>query len=220
LVRIVEAFVGEYASGKSENAVNRAVELVSQGRKVTLVDLDTVEPFYTIRPIKRELQERGIDVVAWETKETMGLGEAGSLLQPSMRWVLRREGDIIMDIGYGVHGARTLNLVEGADEEPNLRVLAVINIFRPMTATVADIVDYVRALGKIHGLINNSHLGTETTAENVQEGAGVGSEAAAMLGIPVVATTVDENLAETIGKRDCQGNPVRSLHRFMPQTFW
>ena len=40
----IEAYVGEYASGKSENAVNRAVALHRQGRPVTLVDLDTVEP--------------------------------------------------------------------------------------------------------------------------------------------------------------------------------
>ncbi len=49
--KIVEAFIGEYASGKSENAINRAMKLQSQGREVTLVDLDTVEPFYTLRPI-------------------------------------------------------------------------------------------------------------------------------------------------------------------------
>ncbi|MFA4884869.1 MAG: 4Fe-4S dicluster domain-containing protein [Desulfotomaculaceae bacterium] len=48
--RIVEAYVGEYAAGKSESAINRALEVVRQGRKVTLVDLDLVEPFYTLRP--------------------------------------------------------------------------------------------------------------------------------------------------------------------------
>lgn len=220
MARIIEAYVGEYASGKSENAVNRAVELVGLRRKVTLVDLDTVEPFYTLRPIKAELQKLGVDVVAWETKDTMGLGEAGSLLLPSMRWVLRREGDIVLDIGYGVHGARTLNLVEGANEDPDLRVWAVINVYRPMTATVDDIVAYVRALGIVHGLINNSHLGDETVVEVVQEGARIVTEAASILGIPVVATAVDESLAEAIGKQDCQGNPIRLLYRFMPKTFW
>ena len=50
--RIIEAYVGEYASGKSENAVNRALAIRGQGLSVTLVDLDTVEPCYTMRPIK------------------------------------------------------------------------------------------------------------------------------------------------------------------------
>ena len=69
---IIEAYVGEYASGKSENAVNRAVALHRQGRQVTLVDLDTVEPCYTLRPIKKELEELGLTVVAWETRDTVG----------------------------------------------------------------------------------------------------------------------------------------------------
>ena len=59
---VIEAYVGEYASGKSENAVNRAVSLHRQGRKVTLVDLDTVEPCYTLRPIKKELEEIGTSI--------------------------------------------------------------------------------------------------------------------------------------------------------------
>jgi len=133
---IVEAYVGEYASGKSENAVNRAIALHRAGQAVTLVDLDTVEPCYTIRPIKRELESIGLDVVAWETRDTVGLGEAGSVIMGSMRWVLRRKGSIIMDIGYGVHGARIFNLIEGADENPHLQIIAVINMSRPFTSTV------------------------------------------------------------------------------------
>ena len=57
--RVLEAYIGEYASGKSENAVNRALELAHLGRKVTLVDLDLVEPCYTLRPLKRKLEEEG-----------------------------------------------------------------------------------------------------------------------------------------------------------------
>lgn len=48
--RLVEAYVGEYASGKSENAVNRALDLLRMGRKVTLADLDLVEPCYLAVP--------------------------------------------------------------------------------------------------------------------------------------------------------------------------
>ena len=54
--RIVEAYVGEYASGKSENAVNRALALHRQGRQVTLVDLDMVEPCFCLRPLKKSLR--------------------------------------------------------------------------------------------------------------------------------------------------------------------
>ncbi|MBQ6809887.1 MAG: hypothetical protein IJO94_00625, partial [Firmicutes bacterium] len=103
--RIVEAYIGEYASGKSENAVNRALSLAEQGRKVTLVDLDLVEPVYTLRPLIEMLEEKGIHVIAWKTEDTIGLGEAGSVLHPAMRWALKNEGDVILDIGYGAKGS-------------------------------------------------------------------------------------------------------------------
>ncbi|NLI12566.1 hypothetical protein [Pelotomaculum propionicicum] len=218
--RIVEAYIGEYAAGKSESAINRALELARQGRKVALVDLDIVEPFYTLRPLQKELATLGLDVIAWQTGETMGLGEAGTLLKPEARWALKREGDIILDIGYGVDGARTLNLLEGAVRDPDLKVFAVINICRPMTSSVKDIVAEVSLMGRVDGLINNSHLAGETTVELVQKGARMVAEAASILDLPVVATLADTELAEKIGPADCMGNPVRPLERFMPRAFW
>ncbi len=131
--RVVEAYVGEYASGKSELAINRALELRIQGHMVTLVDLDTVEPFYTLRPLKKMLEEKGLIIISYSSEDAFGLGETGAMLNPAARWALWREGDIILDIGYGVFGAKTLNLVEGALESTELRVIAVINYTRPMT---------------------------------------------------------------------------------------
>lgn len=218
--RIVEAYIGEYASGKSESAINRALELTRQGRKVNLVDLDMVEPFYTLRPLQRELSNLGLEVIAWQTEETLGLGEAGTVIKPAARWALRREGDIILDIGYGVEGVRTLNLLEGAVRDPDLKIFAVINVSRPMTAGVKDIVAEVSAMGRVDGLLNNTHLAGETTVELVQAGARIVTEAAAILGLPVVATLADTKLAEKIGPVDCMGIPVRPLERFMQKAFW
>lgn len=218
--RIVEAYVGEYASGKSEVAVNRALELAEKGRPVTLVDLDIVEPCYTLRPIKKALEQKGITVLAWETRDIMGLGETGNVLRAENRWALRRSGDIILDIGYGVEGAKTLKLLEGAGEDPDLKIYAVINIARPMTGSVRDIVEYVRGLGRVDGLINNSHLGDDTGVDIVREGARMVGEAARELGIPVVATTAVDDIARALGPVDELGNPVRKLVRYMPRTFW
>lgn len=218
--RVVEAYVGEYASGKSEVAINRALELSRQGRQVSLVDLDIVEPCYTLRPIKKELSDLGVSVMAWDTSETFGLGEAGSTIRPQNRWALKRPGDIILDIGYGIEGSRTLNLLEGADKDPDLRVYAVINIYRPMTSSTDDIVQYVRELGRVDGIINNSHLGGETTPESVQRGASELSRAAAILNLPMIATSVVQELAGEIGPADIMGNPVWTIKRFMPRTLW
>jgi hypothetical protein len=217
---IIEAYVGEYASGKSENAVNRAIYLKRQGLPVTIADLDTVEPCYTLRPIKQELENLGIDVVAWETRDTVGLGEAGNVIKASMRWVLRRTGNIIMDVGYGVQGAKIFNLVEGAFDNPYLKIIAVLNMTRPFTSTVDCILEYVATLGRVDAVLNNTHLADETTVEIVERGAQGVTEAAKRLGIPVVATAAVTEIAEKIGQTDCMGNPVWKLERIMPRTFW
>jgi hypothetical protein len=218
--RVVEAYIGEYASGKSEIAVNRALELVRLGRQVTLVDLDLVEPCYTLRPLKKELEQAGMTVLAWETAELIGLGETGNVVKPSTRFCLLRPGDVIMDIGYGISGARILNLVENAWEDPDLKIYAVINIARPMTATVDQIVDHLRDMGRVDGLINNSHLGDETDVAIVDQGARTVAAVSRILGIPVVTTVVAESLAASFGKNDLYGHPVRVIRRYMPRAFW
>lgn len=218
--RVLEAYIGEYASGKSEVAINRALDLLTDGRKVTLVDLDIVEPFYTLRPLKKELEAKGLKVLAWDTGETHGLGEVGNIIKPQVKWALRQEGDVILDIGYGVEGAKTLNLVEEKEKHPELKIYAVINIGRPATSDKEEIVEYIKTLGSVHGLINNSHLGKETDLAFIQEGARVVTEAARELGIPVIATTVEARFGPEIGLQDSQGNPVRLLNRYMDRAFW
>jgi hypothetical protein len=214
-----EAYVGEYASGKSENAINRALALLESGQPVTLVDLDLVEPFYTLRPLKRELEAAGLTVIAWETRDMLGFGEAGSVLMPQMRWALQREGHVILDVGYGVSGSRVFNLLEGV-ESSSLQVYAVVNVSRPMTANVTDILDYLSGFGPLDGLINNTHLGDETDLETITHGAEVVTEAAKRLSLPVIATAADERFRPQLGERDPQGNPMRYLRRYMTNAFW
>lgn len=219
--RIVEAFVGEYASGKSENAVNRALQLYGQGcRPLTLVDLDVDEPTYTLRPIKTMLEQQGLSVIAWETRQTQGLGEAGSVIRPEVKWSLNREGHLVYDVGYGVHGSKTLNLVENIWESPDLRVYMVVNLTRPMTSSVELIMDEVRHFGRVNYLINNTHLGDETTIDLVYRGAEAVMKAGALLSIPVVATSAVEPLAEQLRRDGRLPHPIWSLKRFMPQAFW
>lgn len=218
--RVVEAYIGEYASGKSENAINRAIELADAGDEVTLVDLDTVEPFYTLRPIKEQLETKNITVVGWSRRDVYGLGEAGSIIMPAARWVLRRSGHIIMDIGYGVQGARTLNLVEGANESSELQVLAIINTSRPMTSEVPDIVEYVHSLGRVDALVNNTHMSEETTPELVWAGLEKLKKAGAQLGLPIAFTAVDERLREQMTDPKWLEEPIKFIKRYMPAAMW
>ena len=218
--RIVEAYIGEYASGKSENAVNRALSLAEQGRKVTLVDLDLVEPVYTLRPLIELLEEKGVRVIAWKTEETIGLGEAGSVLHPAMRWALRNEGDVILDIGYGAKGSAVLNLLEGIEDEKDLKVILVVNTLRPMTDSVEKIIEYLDETGPAHGFIANTHLGEQTTVPLMINGLDMVMEAAQKADLPVYAMAVDERFKEDFPEDTVKGVPLRFLRRYLPLGFW
>lgn len=216
--RVVEAYVGEYASGKSELAINRALELMTMQRQVTLVDLDIVEPFYTLRPIKDLLEREGLNIIAYSRSDSFGLGETGAMLNPKAKWALRIEGDIIFDVGYGVHGAKTLNLVEGA-EEAGVKVIAVINYMRPMTNSIERIKGYIKELGTVNAIVANTHLGTETTLDIIIKGNLEIFEAAKQIEIPIAYIAMEEKFQEFINKEEFFV-PVKFIKRYMPAAIW
>ena len=228
-MRITEAYVGEYASGKSENAVCRALSLARAGRQVTLVDLDLVEPCYTLRSLIDPLEAQGVQVLAWRPEQTFGLGEAGQTLLPAARWALRREGDIIFDVGYGVGGASILNLIEGVAEEPNFRIIVVANFSRPILASPQALKDYIRELGGADGIIANTHMGAETQPKQVVEGFRKAKQVADELGIPLEAVSVSSEFLnrypafcqrEDYKESGADGYPLRVIERVLPQGFW
>ncbi|MEG3072389.1 MAG: hypothetical protein RQM92_17545 [Candidatus Syntrophopropionicum ammoniitolerans] len=86
------------------NVPSTGLELARQGRKVNLVDLDLVEPFYTLRPLQKELSQLGLEVIAWKTEETVGLGEAGTVIKPAARWASGVEGMLFLILVTGLRG--------------------------------------------------------------------------------------------------------------------
>lgn len=200
-------------------AINRALELTKQGRRVTLADLDTVEPFYTLRPLKEKLEKQGINLICLSAKDAFGLGETGAMLNPKARWALRHEGDVILDIGYGVYGAKTLNLVEGANESEELKILLVINYTRPMTNSKERIKEYILSLDRVDGIVANTHLGDQTTIEIIVDGNAEIIAVAKELSLPVEYMAVDISLAAEVEKHNFK-IPIKFINRYMPEAIW
>ncbi len=199
--RFVEVFAGAYASGKSETSINRARHFAECGERITLVDLDTVEPAYTLRPIANELQKSGINVIT--QPDNFGLGEAASYITPAQVNCLSQEGNIIIDVGYGAGGLDILDIITNIEQEEDLRIYLVVNTSKFETSTVDNIVEYVtfseglekRPWKKFMGMVSNTHFGDETTKEDIINGYEKLRKASEIINIPIISLGVPENIA-------------------------
>ena len=225
MTRTVEVYAGAYASGKSETALNRARHLVEQGEKITLVDLDSVEPAYTLRPIAKELSDLGINVIT--QPDNFGLGEAASYVTPTQINCLKNDGDIIIDVGYGAGGLDILDIITDIDAETDLRIYLVVNTSKFETSTVENIIEYVsfseglekRPWKKFTGFISNTHFGDETTKDDIINGYEKLKKASAQLNIPIRAIGVPKNLAKDF-ESNYDDTEVWFYNRMMPKAFW
>ncbi|MFI3301219.1 MAG: hypothetical protein R3Y28_07350 [Candidatus Gastranaerophilales bacterium] len=224
--RVVEIYAGAYASGKSETSINRARQYAKQNKDITLVDLDTVEPAYTLRPIAGKLEEEGVRVVT--QLEYFGLGEAGSYITPTQKnCLIGNDGDMIIDVGYGAAGLDILDILEGVDKEENMKIYLVINTSKFETCDVENLTEYVtfseglekRDWKKFDGFISNTHFGDETTSEDVVRGYEIVKEVSQNLNIPIRAIGVDRKIAADFDLT-YDGVDVWVYDRIMPTALW
>lgn len=224
-MRKLEVFAGAYASGKSETALNRALQYAKKGENITLVDLDTVEPAYTLRPIEKKLTEKGINVITQPEYE--GLGEAANYVNSRQLNCLKESGDIIIDVGYGASGLDILDIIEGIENESNMEIFIVINTSKFETFSKENIIEYVsfaeglekRPWKKFSGIISNTHLGDETTKEDILRGYDIIKEASKELNIPIRAIGVSEKLKSEF-ETTHDGIEIWFYERMMPEAFW
>lgn len=224
-MRKVEVYAGAYASGKSETALNRALQFAKHGKKITLVDLDTVEPAYTLRPLEERLTKRGINVITQPEYE--GLGEAANYVNSRQINCLSVCGDVIIDVGYGASGLDILDIINNIDNEEYMDIFIVINTSKFETFSKENIVEYVsfaeglekRPWKKFSGIISNTHLGDETTKEDIIRGYQIIKSASIELGIPIRAIGVAQNLKNQFEDK-YDGVDVWFYERMMPDALW
>ena len=210
--------VGNYGSGKTEVAVNLAIQL-STKRNVAIADLDIVNPYFRCREARDELESFGIRVI-----NPTGDYQAADLpiILPEIRGaVLDGENTLIFDVGGDDVGARVLGSLADVLAKKPYTMLQILNAKRPFTETVAGclkIKGEIEAASRLRitGLVSNTHLLEETGTETVLEGLRLAREVAKDADLPVSFVTADENLRDTFDVRDLACPVLWIKRRMLP----
>lgn len=190
--------VGHFGSGKTEFSVNLALEL-AKDHPTALADLDVVDPYFRSRECKELFDSRGIQLIS--SSQNCVDADVPSMPTEVMRLFDDERLYGVLDIGGDASGARVLARYRRRLKACGAEVICVVNANRPLTDTPEKAVSYVRSIEAavglpITGLVNNTHLCTETGLEDILTGAKLLTEVSKETGIPIVCHMASEALAQ------------------------
>ena len=210
---------GHYGTGKTNCAVNMAMDLKRQCPKVAVADLDIVNPYFRTKDSEGEFEKAGIELICSRYANTNL--DIPALPENLYRITEDRDTKMILDIGGDDSGAIVLGRLASAIlEENDYEMLTVINKYRPLTPDVESTVEVLReieAASRIPftGIVNNSNLGEETAPEDVAASLQYAEDVASAMGIPVVMTTVKADLYEELAGKIPNLFPLRLQRKIL-----
>jgi len=186
---------GHYGSGKTNFSVNLALDIARDGHKCAVTDLDIVNPYFRTADFRDMFGEKGIEIFA-PVYANSNL-DIPSLNIP-LESLLNSGCHIVIDVGGDDEGAKALGrfapLINGTDDKD---VLYVINKYRYLTKEADDTALLMREIEKsgsvrCTGIVNNSTLGRQTTAADVEASLPFAEKVSELTGLPIAATcTID-----------------------------
>jgi hypothetical protein len=218
--RRITLFAGHFGSGKTNLAVNYALELRRHFERVAIADLDIVNPYFRTKDSEEALRSAGIRFIS--SPYANSNLDVPSIPAEAYSIIDDRKTHAVVDVGGDDRGALALGRYSPAiNQENNYEMLLVINKFRPLTREGGSAVDIMREIEAAAGLkftaiINNSNLGQETVPEDVLDSleyARTISEAAC---IPVKLTSVREDLYPALQGSIPNLFPITLFHK----PFW
>ena len=191
-------FSGHYGSGKTNVAVNYATALADLGQKVSIYDLDIVNPYFRTVDAEKTLAKNGVDLIVSPFAESNV--DLPSMSAVSYKMLDKNFGKAVIDLGGDDRGALAMGrFCDKIKEENDYDLLLVVNVYRPETRDVDGIIQIMREIERVSelsftGIVNNSNLGLETSEETVYNSIDTVTKLSQITGLPVKFTCVEKGL--------------------------
>lgn len=210
-------FAGHYGSGKTNVAVNCALQMRKDFDRVAIADLDIVNPYFRTKDASDLLERHGVEVIVSEFAGTNL--DAPAMPAEAYRMIDDPTLHSVIDVGGDDRGALALGRYADAIKSCDYEMYFICNKFRPMTRTPEDAYEAMKEIETaasipFTGIIDNPNLGSDTTAEDILSSADYSAELAEISGLPLIFTAVRRDLADKI-----TGTPVFPIDIIVSQTW-
>ena len=192
-------FAGHYGSGKTNIAVNYALYLAGEGKKVCIGDLDIVNPYFRTADSAAQLEKAGVELISPQFANTNV--DLPALPAEAYRLVQDKSRFAIMDIGGDDRGAYALGRYRPFIlEENDYRMAFVANASRPLTRTPEEALEVMGEIEAACGIrftciVNNTNLAAETTEETVLNSVAYIEKLSQLSGLPLWLHTAEQEVA-------------------------
>lgn len=213
----IRIFTGHFGSGKTEISINYALNLAKQGKKVSLIDLDIVNPYFCVRDLRDELEAQGVRVISANPH----FSNAELMVVPAevLSAFNDKSSEVVFDVGGDDMGAIALGQYNRYFREEGYDMYFVVNNMRPFTSDEQGTEEYIRAVEassrlKVSYLVSNTNLSYETEIEHIIKGDEGITELSKKLNIPYKFTVCRKDLVDSI-KGKVHGEEVFGIDIYM-----
>ena len=195
----ITVICGHYGCGKTNLALNLAVEAAKRGRRSVIVDMDIVNPYFRSSDYSAFLEKHGVELIAPVFANTT---LDTPVLPPEIYSVFSMEdADVFIDAGGDDVGATALGRLSKNFEEVDYEMLYVVNRYRILSTKPEETVALLQEIEnashlKATGIVNNSHLGVNTTAQTVLDAEVFAKDSARLCGLPLLYSTIPDFAVE------------------------
>lgn len=214
----VTVVCGHYGVGKTNFALNLAVDAAEAGFEVFLVDLDIVNPYFRSSEYRILLEDAGVNLIApvfAESGTSLDVPSLTGAIAPAINraYFDERKGEgrikVIVDVGGDDAGATSLARFARDVKRGEFDLLYVVNALRNLTQSAEESLEVLREIEARSGLaatgiVGNTHLKSETTLDVIARGVGFAVEVASHVPCKVACITAPISLVRRV---DVSENP-------------